>query len=31
VLNYKDIVELIGDMPFTKKFHQHHAELQDLW
>ena len=31
VLNYKDIVKVIGEMPFTKKHHQHHTELQDLW
>ncbi len=31
VLNYKDLVRLVGEMPHSKKFHQHHSELADLW
>ena len=30
VLNYRDMVDLLGPMPFEKKFH-HHQELADLW
>ena len=30
VLNYKDIVEILGPIPYEKKIHQHH-ELQDMW
>ena len=30
VLNYKDIVDILGPIPYEKKFHQHH-ELQDMW
>lgn len=30
VLNYKDIVEILGPLPHEKKFHLHH-ELQDMW
>lgn len=31
VLNYSDIVDLLGPMPFEKKFLQHNQELADLW
>ena len=30
VLNYSDIVELVGPLPHHKPFH-HHQELADLW
>lgn len=30
VLNYRDMVDLLGPMPFEKKFH-HYQELADLW
>ena len=31
VLKNKDIVKVIGEIPFSKKHHQYHTELQDLW
>ena len=30
VLNYRDMVDVVGPMPFEKKF-RHHQELADLW
>ena len=30
VLNYKDMVDILGPIPYEKKFHHHH-ELQDMW